>query len=565
MTSPSIVTLGDFTLEAFAARLREHLGDGEVVVGPFGEVMGPLFDPEHPVWGGAPQTSLVWTRPEAAVPAFARLVDGETVDFDALLDGVDEFAAAIAFAAGRAPVLVASWVLPPSRRGLGLLDWQAPHGLRRALAAMNVRLAERVDAVPGAYLLDAGRWLAMGGAKAESPRLWFRAKVPFTATVFDAAAADVDAALRALAGRAKKLVVLDLDNTLWGGILGDDGIEGLRLGGHDPVGEAFVAFQRALKALQRRGVALAILSKNEEATAIRAIEEHDAMVLRRSDFAGWRINWHDKASNLVDLVGEINVGLDAVVFIDDNPAERGRVQEALPEVLVPDWPVDPQLYVRALAALDVFDMPALSSEDRQRGAMYAAERLRRETRRDLGSHDEWLTGLDVRVTVERLVAANRRRVAQLLNKTNQFNLTTRRLPEAALVAWVAGDGREFLVFRVADRFGDSGIVGLCSLEPCTSEPGEPASVPLVDFVLSCRVFGRGVEQAMLAAAMAVARAAGAERLVAEYRPTAKNEPTLRFLEGSGAARSGSTFWWTGPIATPPHIQMLDTSRNPDNE
>ena len=185
------------------------------------------------------------------------------------------------------------------------------------------------------------------------------------------------AALRAVRGQSRKVVICDLDDTLWGGIVGDAGWENLRLGGHDPVGEAFADFQRELKALTRRGIILAMVSKNTEAVALEAIEKHPEMQLRKDDFAAWRINWDDKAQNIADLMEELNLGLDSAVFLDDNPVERARISEALPEVLVPNLPRDKMLFASTLRKLNCFDSATVSSEDRKRAAFYNAERDRR--------------------------------------------------------------------------------------------------------------------------------------------------------------------------------------------
>jgi HAD superfamily phosphatase (TIGR01681 family) len=198
-----------------------------------------------------------------------------------------------------------------------------------------------------------------------------------------------------ITGGARKLVILDLDDTLWGGVVGDIGWSNLRLGGHDPVGEAYRDFQLALKALTRRGILLAVASKNEERTALEAITSQPEMVLSLDDFAGWRINWNDKVQNIIALASDLNLGLEAAVFIDDNPAERARVREALPSLLVPEWPKSPLNYVAALGALDCFDAPFVSAEDRQRTAMYVSERKRKQLQDDVPSLETWLSILEL--------------------------------------------------------------------------------------------------------------------------------------------------------------------------
>jgi FkbH-like protein len=234
----------------------------------------------------------------------------------------------------------------------------------------------------------------------------------------------------------------------------------------------------------------------------------------------------------------LNVGLQSVVFIDDNPVERDRVRQALPEVLVPDWPGDKLLYSQALAQLRCFDLPAISQEDQGRTGMYVADRARKDLAQSLGSADDWFRKLEIRITAEALSQANLARAAQLFNKTNQMNLATRRLSAEQLWEWAQHPQRRLWTLRVADKFGDSGLVGIVSLD------GQGGRGEITDFILSCRVFGRRVEEAMLHVVARHARAGGLKSLAARYRPTPKNKPTLAFLERSGLeARGGGQYAW----------------------
>jgi FkbH-like protein len=518
-----------------------------------GPVVAPLADANHDAWREKPELVVIWTRPEATIASFQRLIAQSAVEPGQLLAEVDAYAGLIRGAAQRARwVLPVSWTLSPDLSGAGLGDWQPGRGLAHAVAAMNLRLADALDGSPNVHMLDAQRWVGAAGPDAFSPRLWYQGKIPFGHAVFEEAVRDIKAALRGLTGRSRKLIALDLDETLWGGIVGDVGWEGLRLGGHDAAGEAYVDFQEALKALTRRGVVLAIVSKNDEAVALEAIRRHPEMRLRLEDFAGWRISWDDKAKALEDLAAEVNLGLDAVVFIDDNPVERARIRESLPEVLVPEWPRHPMLYRHALASLRCFDQPALSDEDHSRTASYVAERERTGLRQRAGSAQEWLAGLGMTVTVERLDAGNLSRATQLLNKTNQMNLATRRMSDAELEAWASQPGRSVWAFRVSDRFGDSGLTGLASLQVA----GERAQI--VDFVLSCRVMGRHVEEVMTHWLVDRATRAGASETWAQYLPTAKNRPCLEFWKRSGFEEGQALrFAWRGAggYAKPAFIQL----------
>ncbi|HVP68490.1 MAG TPA: HAD-IIIC family phosphatase [Anaeromyxobacteraceae bacterium] len=540
------VLASDFTVDDLARHLADP-SDPPVVhaeVAPFGQVAqtilaGPRAD--------ASDFLLVWTRPESAAPAFARALGGEAVEEGAVLEDVDRFCDLVAGGAGRwRAVFVATWTLPPHQRGFGFIDARAG-GCARLLAAMNLRLMDRLAASGNVYVLDASRWAVAGGPQAQNPRAWFLGKIAFGGGAFAEAARDVKAALRGLGGGARKLVVVDLDDTLWGGIVGDLGWENLRLGGHDAVGEALVAFQQGLATLKRRGVLLAIVSKNEESVALEAIRSHPAMVLRQDDFVAWRINWRDKASNLAEIVAELNLGLQSVVFLDDNPVERARVAETLPEVLVPDWPEDKLLYPSALGRLRCFDVPALSREDAERTRLYAEERKREALRQEVGSIDDWLVGLGTRVTVEPLGPSNLTRAAQLLNKTNQMNLATRRLTEQELVAWSGGDGRRLWTVSVSDRFGDAGLTGIVSVE------ADGAVCRVVDYLLSCRVMGRRIEEAMVHLAVETARTLNGRFVEAQLVPTAKNKPCLGFWQSSGfESTAPNVFRWDVSVDYPVH-------------
>lgn len=541
--SDTVLMVSDFSPNTMLAQLERR---GFVVsAGAFGAVEPTLAT------GGA-DWLLVWTTPERVCPSFGRLLRYEDVDQTFLDAEVDEFAARVHAAPRDKGVLVASWTIPAVRRGLGLIELDAARGASGALMRMNLRLAEKLAEKPGAYLLDAQRWMALAGGKAWQPKLWFLNKTPYDVKVFQSAADDVSAAIRGLTGQARKLLVLDLDNTLWSGIVGEEGWENLRIGGHDPIGEAMADFQRRVRSLTRRGVILAIASKNDEAVALEAIRKHPEMVLTLDDFAAWRINWADKAANIVSLVEELGLGLQSVAFIDDQQRERERVREALPEVLVPDWPDDKLVYGRALEALDCFDAPALTDEDRARGGMYVAERHRQEHRTAVASHDDWLAGLGTTVRVESLSPGNLPRIAQLLNKTNQLNLATRRMTEAEIKRWASEKGNTVLAFRVSDRFGDAGLCGIIGVSIMREE------AELTDFLLSCRVMGRCVEETMLATAVDVANRQGARVLRAHYQPTPKNRPCLEFFQNaSGFYPDGTCFFWEdGVYAVPDCVTVV---------
>lgn len=527
-----LLLVSDVNMANFAAVLRAEQTAPRIDVheAEFGAVMPTLLDPNAKGWNPAPDLTVVWTRPESVLATFAAAQSGARVAPEAIDADVDRFADAVIAAAARARwTLVPSWVPSFATRGLGVMDLSDPSGLRALLLRANARLLERLRGKPSCWVVDASAWQ---DASATDRKLWYAAKVPLPMPTLRAAARDVRAFLNAATGKARKLIILDLDNTMWGGIVGETGWEGLRLGGHDAVGEAFVDFQRALKALTRRGVVLALCSKNEESVALEAIRKHPDMVLREEDFAGWRINWGDKSENVRALLEELRLGADAAVFLDDQPAERARVAQVHPDILVPEWPADGLTSVEKLERLACFDLLAISAEDAARAQSYAAERQRRDLASTASSPDEWLAELGVKVQLDRLNGADLPRAAQLLNKTNQMNLRTRRLSEAELDAWAATPGRSLLTCRVADRFSDFGLTGIVSVEV------RDGVAHVEDFLLSCRVMTRKVEETLLRAAAIEAQRLGAASLVAEFIPTPRNAPMLSYMEQSGLAKEG---------------------------
>jgi FkbH-like protein len=322
--------------------------------------------------------------------------------------------------------------------------------------------------------------------------------------------------LAARMGLARKVLVLDLDNTLWGGVLGDDGIDGIQIGNGNALSEAFLDVQHYAKELSKRGVVLAISSKNDMKNVVEAFEKHPEMVLRMSDFAAVACNWDPKPDNLRALAQQLNLGLDSFVFLDDNPFERNLVRAELPMVAVPEISDDPSTYTQTLSDAGYFEAAYLSEEDRARAAQYQANLARDALRTQATDLDGYLRSMEMRLLWSRVDGSNLKRPTQLLNKTNQFNLTTRRRTEQEMADFVGADKALALQFRLTDRFGDNGIIALVLGEM----RGEV--MYLDSWLMSCRVLGRQVEAGMLNFVAQTARAMGASKLHGEYRPTAKN-------------------------------------------
>lgn len=520
VTKKKITVTSDFNIEPLSRFLKNNLESPEFLLetAPFGQVYQSLSSSSES-W-----LEIVWTLPERVLPYFKKACQLEEVTHEDVLADVDNFAQRLIMASEKRYIFVAAWHLP-AHIGYGMLNWKDGLGLSNLLAKCNIMLAEKVSKSSNIFMLPTDSWME-GLKNPLSSKMWYAAKIPYISNVFENAAKDIVQYIDAIRGRSRRLIVVDLDNTLWGGVVGENGWPGLRLGGHDHVGEAFREFQLALKSLSNRGVQLAISSKNDEAVALEAIDKHPEMILKKEDFVSWRINWNDKAVNIAELAEEINLGLESIVFIDDNPAERSRVSDALKGVLVPDWPEDPSIYVDTLHSLRCFENTTITKEDRARTTLYISERKRRDVKYNVKNNDDWLRRLGTTVTASHVNLNNISRVTQLFNKTNQLNLSTRRLSEQEIMAWLDNITRSMMAISVTDQFGDMGLVGVISVET-SGLKGR-----LVDFVLSCRVMGRQVEETLLHLAASELANRGASIMEIIYEATERNGPTLQVLENA---------------------------------
>jgi FkbH-like protein len=422
----------------------------------------------------------------------------------------------------------------------GLLDAQVNHSQKVALEQINCELRGMAREQSGIYILDYDSLIARYGRSTwHSEQKWLTARLPIAAANLNHVVDEWMRFLHPLTGKVAKCLVVDLDNTLWGGIIGEDGMDGIRLGPEYP-GAAYQELQRALLDLHRRGILLAICSKNNLDDAREVLDHHSGMKLRPEHFSCLRINWNDKAENLREIARELNIGLDALAFLDDNPVERRRLRGALPEVAVIELPGDPMLFARAVRECPLFERLALSSEDQQRGAMYQAQQEREQQQRTL-SREDFLRSLQQEAEVAPVIKATLARVAQLTNKTNQFNLTTHRWTEQQIADLSASSGWSCFSLRVRDRFGDNGLVGVAMLH-CDQD-----SCEIDTLLLSCRVIGRTVETAFLSFLASHAHKSGASRLQGWFRPTSKNQPARDFYSSHGFVieqQEGDATLWT---------------------
>ena len=322
---------------------------------------------------------------------------------------------------------------------------------------------------------------------------------------------------------AKKCVVLDLDNTLWGGVIGEDGMEGIQLSLSSP-GAGYVAFQQSLRDLFDRGILLAINSRNTPEDALAVIRTHPNMILKEEHFAASRINWKEKTENIKELAQELRIGLDSMVFLDDDPVNRATMRALVPEVTTPELPHDPAEYASFLLSLPYLPSAAITDEDKMRGNLYVTERLRMESEKEFESREDFLKNLKLRMHVYEDGDADLARLSQLTEKTNQFNINKRPLTEDEIAQYARADTHKIFYARLTDRFGDSGIIALALVATGAKE------WHIEQMLMSCRVLLRGVEDAFLAAIGKRAREAGATALTIQFIPSEKNKPAADFVE-----------------------------------
>jgi len=443
-----------------------------------------------------------------------------------------------------ATIIQGTYVLP-SERAFGNYELKVPDSVGSLFAAVNARLVDAARQARHVLLCDLDHLAGEVGRRHWTDEtLWHLSKglcrldhLPLVAQAL------VDIALSAQ-GQFTKCVVLDLDNTLWGGVIGDDGLSGIALGDLDE-GEAFVAFQRFLKELKRRGIILAVVSKNEETAARAPFRDHPDMVLREDDIAVFIANWDNKAQNIKHVQQTLNIGLDSMVFIDDNPFERGLVRDLLPDIAIPEMPDDPALFLRAIGNCGLFETASYSSNDAQRARQYREEGLREQMRASATSIDDYLQSLDMIIRIERFKPFNLPRIAQLIQRSNQFNLTTRRHGEAACAAMIDDPATIPLTVTLSDRFGDYGLISVVILTR------QRDCLEIETYLMSCRVLMRGVEQFVMNRIFDYAAREGVERVVGRYVATAKNAMVRNFYADFGFQMlsddgNGTSIWALAP-------------------
>jgi FkbH-like protein len=537
LTKFKLAILRSFTVEPIVPLLRAEAFaygiDLEVHVGDFNTYVQDIVDSQSSLYRFAPNAVVLAVRTDQAAPELWR-------DFSDLSPEAAQQAAARviqgyeqwigAFRKQSQAALIVHSLEHPAIPSLGVLDAQSEAGQSGLIRQINRELRRIAAGFRGVYTLDYDALVASHGREHwHDERKWLMARLPIAAGYLLQMAREWMRFIVPLSGRTAKVLVTDLDNTLWGGVIGEDGMAGIQAGAEYP-GAAYQALQRVLLDLSRKGILLAVCSKNNLDDAMEALEKHPGMLVRAKHFAAMRINWTDKAQNLREIAQELNVGIDALAFIDDNAFEREQVRAALPEVTVIDLPKNPLEYATAVRNCAVFERLTLSAEDQQRTEMYVAQKERAGAEQTFQSKEDFFRFLDQEAELEPVSELTLARVAQLTQKTNQFNLTTRRYTEPQVAEMAKKPEWNIVSIKVRDRFGDHGLVGVA----ITHDSGEECVVDV--FLLSCRVIGRTVETALLAHLAQSAAQRGRKRLAGWFLPTKKNAPARDFYEQHGFVR-----------------------------
>jgi FkbH-like protein len=507
----------DMIVPALVASAARHGIVLEIIQPSYDQVAQEVLTPDSRVNGSKPDAVLL-ALDYRALPLKLSLGDAEAAS--ATVQGVLGYLQMLrdGIKANSNGVCIFQTFAPPAEQLFGSLDRALPGTTRSLIDAINRELAAYVLS-SGDVLLDvAGLAETVGLANWHNPQLWNLGKFSFSDEWIPLYGDHVARCVAAIRGNSKKALVLDLDNTIWGGVIGDDGLEGIKIAQGDARGEAHRAVQHLALDLRQRGIVLAVSSKNTDSVAREPFQKHPEMLLKLDHIAVFQADWNDKATNIQAISEELSLGLDAMVFLDDNPVERGLVRRLLPQVAVPELPEDPSGYARTLAAAGYFEAIAFADEDLKRAGYYQDNARRAKLKTQMGGVDAYLASLDMTITFQPFDATGRARIVQLINKSNQYNLTTRRYTEPEILE-AENDPEIFtLQVRLADIFGDNGMI---SVVIC--RPSETGVWDIDTWLMSCRVLGRKVEHMVLREILVHARAAGIGKLCGIYKPTERNQ------------------------------------------
>lgn len=481
------------------------------------------------------RNGLIFPQAHLCLPNFMKALSNKEYSMKAITEELNFYCNSILILSAQVTNLfVVTFGLTNEHNKFSIQDFNPEFGSKNLLSQINSLLISKLSNTPGLYLIDFN--LITQDHNFRQRRSWYISKQLFSVNQLEQLSLLTKEAIEILQQKNKKLLICDLDNTIWGGTVGDDGIINIKLGGHDPIGEAFVDIQNYLISLKNKGVLLAVASKNSSRLVTQTFAEHPEMILSESDFISIKTNWDEKYLSIIGITDEIGISLTDCVFLDDNPIEREKIKNRLPEVLTLDPPESPLNYVEFLSSLSCFKVTTQTNEDKNRTELYKVRQKRHDTQNSQKNitHNFYKSN----ILIEKFSENNLMRISQLLNKTNQFNLTTRRLSVDNLKNWASLNDNYVWSYRISDEFGDHGLTGIGSFSV------RDENIVVEDFVLSCRIIGYGVEHAILCHLIKEAQKLNKKSLILKYYETHRNIPIKQFLDQSELikVRPGEYFW-----------------------
>jgi FkbH-like protein len=439
----------------------------------------------------------------------------------------------------------------PTYTSLGIYESKIEYGIKEIILDLNKKLKILSKNIDSCYVYDFNSFVTRFGEKnvLDYKKMNY-GDIKINFNIIPYLIYEFLGYVKPILGLNKKCIVLDLDNTLWGNIIGEDGFEGIKIGPY-PEGRSFVEFQKVIKSLSANGIILAINSKNNQKDAMKAINEHPHMILREKDFSCIKINWNDKISNMKEISNELNIGLDSIVFFDDDPVNRELLRMSIPEINTIELPADPSTYAQILRNLNDFNTLKITKDDMERKIMYEQDQNRQKLESNTENLNEYLKKLDIKIKIKLDDKITISRISQLILKTNQFNLTTKRYQEEQIKEFVEDKTMIVGCSEVEDKFGENGITNVFIIKTKSNEW-------IIDtFLLSCRIMGRGIEEGIIGKILEIAKDKGIEKITATFIPTEKNKPAENFLKNYGFEKEKENwiFLLKNKIKIPDHLQV----------
>ena len=531
-----IYVLSNFTINPIKQFLEVELYNNkvnaEILLGGYDQYYQEVFDEKSKLYSSEPQAIVLALD---FMKLFPEIEDNfHALSFDSknnlIQDRLNLFKSIIQQLRKKtnALILINNFYLRKAVKD-GILDVKSELGIKEFILKFNLEAIQLCKNEINVFLVDSDKVVANGGVESFDRKMEFMADLLLSNQALLNLSKEYARYIKSMKGIIKKCLIFDLDNTLWGGVIGEDGINGISLGTSYP-GNTFLEFQKAILNLYNKGFILAINSKNNFEDAIEVFRKHPNMVLKEEHFSILKINWQDKATNMREIVHELNIGLDSLVFFDDNPSERALIKQELPEVLVVNLSEDSSTYRDSLENLFAFDLLKITEEDKKRNQMYSQQKKRKELETSSNSMEEFLTNLEIKVNISDCDSFSLSRVTQMINKTNQFNLTTKRYDGSQMQTFFENQNYKIYIVKVKDKFGDYGITALAIIK-------KEEEVWIIDsFLLSCRVIGKTIEKALLQQIIEDAKKENVKILKGKFIPTEKNKPCSTFYQENGFSK-----------------------------